>query len=166
MFTAGARLAIAACVVTVIAGCGGGDGADQQAAGSATTVSTTTAATTPTTSPTSTVASGLDFAVGICTEGLTEPDQLIYDAALAARAGTRTPAEIADAFRTAQDAVQNLSEEAVEGGFPNLGQVLRDYADVLGVARVSGGAGLTEINDAREQIDVACLMAGTEPGTA
>lgn len=96
------------------------------------------------------------LAVEICTEGVAVPDSLVSDASHAARNGTRSVSEIADTFREAQDAVEDLAAEAEAGDYPRLTQALQTYADTLGRARVSGTAGLTEILDAREAIDLAC----------
>lgn len=105
-----------------------------------------------------------DLAVTICTEGLAEPDTLIYDATVAAREGTRSEAEILGAFTDAQDGVEALADEAEAGGATNLAASLQAYADTLGRARVSGDVGLDGITDAREAVDAACYSPGPTAG--
>jgi hypothetical protein len=144
----------------LLTGCGEGaadDGAAQPPSSSAATPSSSAPTSA---SPTSDAGSTL--AVRICTEGLAEPDALVLDAMEAARAGTRSVSEIADAFREAQDLTEGLAEEAAEADLPRLSQALQDYANVLGQARVSGDAGLTEMIDTREAINVACYMPDAE----
>ena len=104
----------------------------------------------------------LEQAIAICTEGMTEPDTLVFDAIQAARAGTRSVTEIAEAFRQPQDALEGLATDAQEADLPTLSQSLQAYADVLGRARVSGDAGLPEMTDAREAVGTACLTQSAE----
>jgi len=137
----------------LLAGCGGSE-PEASSATSATTATSTSTAPTPT--PTAENAR-LEHAIAICTDRLTEPDTLVFDAIKAARAGTRSVSEIAEAFRQAQDALEGLATEAQGADLPRLSQSLQAYADVLGRARVSGDAGLPEMTDAREAVNTACL---------
>lgn len=98
----------------------------------------------------------MDLAVAICTQELADPDSQIYDAATAARAGTRSVTEIAAAFQEAQNSIEALATKAEVGALPHLAQVLQQYADTLGRARVAGDVGLEQINDAREAVNIAC----------
>lgn len=156
----GSALIAAALLLT---GCGGASDAQSQDEQPATASPTRNP---PAPSSTAADDAWLDLAVKICTDGLREPDTLVYDAAEAARAGTRSVAEIADAFRQAQDAAEGLAGDAERGELAVLSQSLQNYADVLGRARVRGDAGLTEILDAREAINTACMsQVGSPPSS-
>jgi hypothetical protein len=151
--------------VLLLSGCGGtadGDDSQSEATAPSSTAATTTAARSTTTAPATPTNASFDLALELCTDGLTQPDTLVYDAAQAARAGTRSVAEIADAFRQAQDAVEVLADRATDGALPKLGAAFQSYADTLGRARVSGADGLTEIMDTREAIDAACLSSAAQ----
>jgi hypothetical protein len=157
--TKAAGLALACLLLTT---CGAPD-AEIEAGPSASTTSsastTTSASASPTPSP---VDARLGQAIAICTDGMVKPDTLIGDAIDAARAGTRSVSEIADAFRLGQDAAEELAAEAGSADFPDLAEALQAYADVLGRARVSGDAGLPDMTDAREAINTACLTAAVD----
>lgn len=98
-----------------------------------------------------------ELAIEICTERLAVPDADLLAAVTAARAGTRTDAEVAESFRRVQDTIESLSREATPD-YPRLAASLQSYADVLGRARVSGAEGVGDITEAREAVDVACYQ--------
>ena len=157
------RTAGLALLSLLLAACGSEEERSAGPSSASTTASTVSATARASTSSSPNPADArLDQAIAICTDGLEEPDTVLYDAVHAARAGSRSVSEIAAAFRQAQDSVEGLAAEAEAADHPGLSQSLQEYADVLGRARVSGDAGLTEIVDAREAIDAACLMSAAD----
>lgn len=101
--------------------------------------------------------------VRLCTDELDPLDDKIWAAITAARAGTRTVAEIASSFREVQDAVERLVPQ-VPADFRRLAEALQSYADALGRARVSGAGGIAALSSAREQLDAACLAPAAASG--
>jgi hypothetical protein len=154
-----AKIAALALVCLLLAGCGSEDQLSARQSSPPSTRPPSSVSTSMSPSPSNV---RLEQAIAICTDGIAEPDTLVGDAIDAARAGTRSVSEIATAFREAQDAVEELATEAETADFPDVAQSLQAYADVLGRARVGGDAGLTEMADAREAINAACLTAAVE----
>jgi len=154
-----ALMAPLAAALLLMAACGGGgDEVEEGSAARTSSAATTTSAAAG--SATSTAPAGdqtFKLAAAICTDGISEPDQLVTDAAHGAQNGTRSVTEVAEAFRNAQDAVEALSDQA-SADYPRLSQSLQTYADTLGRARVSGDVGLSEITAAREDLNTACLI--------
>lgn len=154
--THGALLALVGLVA--LGGCSGPATPKATAASPTSSTSATSpsaSATTSAPSPTSSTSSPYDDAIVVCTESIAAPDALISQAMKDARNGTRTPGEIADSFRQAQNSVQALGQQSKDA-YPNLADALSKYADALGAMRVSGAGGLDALTETRSAINAAC----------